>query len=70
MATEVIHEHDSHAESSNGASFLIGVIILAVVVLFMLYYGVNFFRGMGNSSPTIQVPDKVNVNLNQGGNSK
>lgn len=65
MATEVIHHHDT-ADSGNGVSLLIGAIILAAIVLFMFYFVTTMFRGM-SSGQSVQIPDKVDVNLNQGG---
>jgi uncharacterized protein HemY len=65
MAEYVVHDH--HDDATGGSSnFLIGVIILAVVVLFLIFYGLPLMRNMGAATtPQVNVPGKVDVNLNQ-----
>jgi hypothetical protein len=65
MGEYVVHDH--HDESAGGSSnFLIGVILLAVVVLFLVFYGLPLLRNMGAATtPQVTVPGKVDVNLNQ-----
>lgn len=62
--TEVIHEVDRTNNTNNNAGMLVGIIILAVVILFLIYY---FGRGfvMGNTAPQVNIPDHVNVNVQQ-----
>ncbi|HVT00947.1 MAG TPA: hypothetical protein VHE53_01780 [Patescibacteria group bacterium] len=62
MATEVIHEHVDNANSSNNS--LIGVILIALIFLFFLYFiGTRVLSGVNNSTPSVQIPDKVDVNV-------
>jgi len=64
MATEVIHEHDT--AHGDGSGMAIGVVLLALVVIFLFYvFGSGLFRGTGGTN--VQVPGTVDVNLNQGG---
>lgn len=60
---EVIHEVE-RTDRSNNSGMLIGIIILAVVILFLVYY---FGRGyvMGNNAPQVNIPDHINVNVQQ-----
>ncbi len=63
MATEVIHEH-SNTNGGNGTGIILGVLLTAVFlfILFYLFGAGNFLRA-GN--PSVQVPDQIDVNLNQ-----
>jgi hypothetical protein len=66
MATEIIHEHDVSANNNNNFSLIFGIIAIVFIVLVALY----FFRGALNfgtaqTSPQVNVPDKVNVNVNK-----
>lgn len=61
---EVIHERE--VSSGNNVGFILGIVLLIAALIFFFYYGAALFRQMGTSSqPTIQVPDKVDVNVNQ-----
>lgn len=61
MATEVIHEHTDSSGSNNS---LIGVILIALIFLFFLYFiGTRFLNTAASSSPSVQIPDKVDVNV-------
>lgn len=67
---EIVHEHEhvTH-EGGDGTGVIVGIILLVVVLLFLWYaFASGTFRGFLPSGGTnIQVPDKINVNLNQGG---
>jgi len=56
---------------TGGNSFLIGIIILIGFIVIFLYFGIPAIRRMGPvqlnvPAPQIVVPDKINVNVNQG----
>jgi hypothetical protein len=54
--------------SSSGLGFLLGVIALIVFLFVVLYYGGPALRSMtrgANSGAQINVPDKINVDVNQ-----
>lgn len=63
MANEVIHHHD---DTSSGSNLAVGLlfVVLAFIVLFLLInrgvIGLNGFNSGG-----IQVPGRVDVNLNR-----
>lgn len=60
----IIHEH-YNTDSASGTGFVVGVIILAIVAFLLFYYGLPVLRNSTNT-PQINVPGKIDVNLNQG----
>lgn len=65
MATEVIHDHTSGGDVSG---IVLGIILLIVFMLFFWYAVASgaFQRLIPSSGSTnINIPDKVDVNLNQ-----
>ena len=56
------------SDSGNGLGFLMGVVLLIIFVVLLVYYGIPAIRGAaGSSSPQINVPGKVDVNVHQNG---
>jgi hypothetical protein len=51
-------------QGSSGMGFLLGVIALLLFFFFLIYYGLPALRN-STSTPQINVPDKVDVNINQ-----
>ncbi|PIY69490.1 hypothetical protein COY90_00360 [Candidatus Roizmanbacteria bacterium CG_4_10_14_0_8_um_filter_39_9] len=56
---------------SGGNSFLIGVVVLIGFVAIFLYFGLPAIKRMGPvqmnvPAPQVNIPDKINVNVNQG----
>jgi len=64
MAT-IVNTPAQSDSSGNGMGFLLGVIILVLFVLGLLYYGLPALSRMGSGGATINVPDKVDVNVSQ-----
>jgi hypothetical protein len=63
MATHVIHEHD-HTAEDGGSGAVVGIVLLVLFVLVLLYFfGSGAFRGFVGGGTNIQIPDKVNVNV-------
>ena len=66
MATVVTNNPGS--DSGGGFGFLAGVVLLVVVVFLFIVYGVPALRQAGSvGSPQINVPEKLDVNVNQPG---
>lgn len=52
--------------SDNGMGFFLGMVVFAVVVFLLIYYGLPLIRGAATTTqPSVTVPDKVDVNVNQ-----
>lgn len=66
MAT-VINNPSGTTESNGGLGFVIGVILLAIVLLLFFVYGLPLLRG-GVTTPQVNIPGTIDVNLNQGAN--
>jgi hypothetical protein len=65
MATRVIrHEHTS----GDGTGIVVGIILLVIFLLFLWYAATSgaFGRLIPTGGTNIQVPDRIDVNLNQG----
>ncbi len=67
----VINNAAPASESSGGMGFLMGVLLLISFFIFLFYFGLpamqNSFNGGGAGGGTqINVPDKMDVNVNQG----
>ena len=62
MAEYVVHDH--HDGATGGSSnTLIGIILLAVVLFLLFFYGLPMIRNA--ATPQFSVPSQVDVNLNQ-----
>jgi hypothetical protein len=54
------------SSDSNVSSVFIGVFVLVVLGMIFFYYGLPAIRQIGQSnSPQINVPEKIDVNINQ-----
>lgn len=68
MATIVNNPPATNTNGSNGSGFLVGVILLILAVVVLLFYGIPYLRGsVASSTPQINVPGTVDVNVNQPG---
>lgn len=69
MATVVNNPAPSSDSSGSGMGFLLGIIILILFVIGLLYLGLPHLRSGFGGGTQINIPDKVDVNV-QGGGSK
>jgi hypothetical protein len=64
MAEYVVHDHDSAAGSGSG--FFMGMVLLAVVLFLVFFYGIPLLRTVGTSTtPQVNVPGSIDVNVKQ-----
>lgn len=68
MAT-IVNSPTPTSDSSGGLGYIIAAIILAAVIILLFVYGLPLIRG-GITSPQVNVPGTVDVNLNQGQGAK
>jgi flagellar biogenesis protein FliO len=68
MATIVNTAPAQTDSGSNGMGFLVGVMLLVLLVIAVLFYGLPYLRSsVGSATPQINVPGKIDVNVNQPG---
>lgn len=63
MADYVVHDHYDAPDSSGSANTLIGIVLMAVVLFLLLFYGIPMIRSA--ATPQVGIPSHVDVNLNQ-----
>ncbi len=53
---------------SNGLGFLIGVMVVVLLVMAVLFYGLPYLRNtVSSTTPQVNLPGKIDVNVNQPG---
>lgn len=57
------HEH-VHTDGGNSMGAIVGIILLVVVIFLLFYYGLPALQGQ--QGVNLNVPDKVDVNVNEG----
>lgn len=60
---EVIHERE--VSGANNTGFLVGILLLVAALIMFFYYGAALFRNAGTTTPSISVPERIDVNVNQ-----
>ncbi len=64
MAT-VVNTTPSSTDSGSGLGFVLGIILLVAFFLLFFFYGLPLVtQSLNQSTPSVQVPDKVDVNVN------
>ncbi len=63
----VDHHHLDRTDDSSGAfTFLIGIIIFAVLAFLFIVFALPYLRNtVGVGTPSINVPDQVDVNIDR-----
>lgn len=63
---DVIHEHDSSAGAGASMGLVFGILMVILFMYLLFTYGMPYIRGGGNSTPSVTIPDQVDVNINGG----
>lgn len=64
----VVHHYDDDRNSSGAWVALVGIALLVVMALLFFYYGLPLLNRPSTTQivPQVNVPDKVDVNVNRG----
>lgn len=65
MATIVNNPAPSNDNSGGPMGMIIGLIVLIVVAYLFFVYGLPVIKNMQGGTPQINVPSKIDVNVNQ-----
>lgn len=63
--TTIVNTPPSSSNSDGPTGMIIGLIVLAVLGYFGFVYGLPALRNMQLGAPQINVPEKIDVNINQ-----
>jgi hypothetical protein len=61
----VINNTAPPQRESSGSGFLLGVVLLILFFVLFFYYGLPMLRSYTPQAPQINVPGKIDVNVNQ-----
>lgn len=68
MAT-IVNNPPANTDTSGGNGFLVGIILLIAFVVLFIFYGLpllnNSAGGGQSAAPQVNVPGKIDVNVNQ-----
>jgi len=68
MTTIVNTPGQGNSDSGSGMGMIVGVVLLIAFLFAFFVYGLPMLRssvGSGSTTPQINVPDDINVNVNQ-----
>ena len=63
--TTIINTPPAEKESGNGVGMIIGLVALVVVVYLFFMFGLPAIKNLQVGTPQINVPSKIDVNINQ-----
>ena len=65
IMTTIVNTPAGANESNGGTGVIIGILILIVIGFLFFYYGLPAIRSVQLGTPQINVPAKIDVNVNQ-----
>ena len=66
MATIINNPGDGNNSGGNAAGIIVGIVLVVIVLFVFFVYGLPAIRGTRQSSgTTVNVPDKIDVNVNK-----
>lgn len=65
--TTIINNPDTSGSNSNsgGVGLIIAVVVIIAIIALFFLYGLPALRKSNNSGTTVNVPDKIQVNVNK-----
>jgi len=63
--TTIVNTPAPSNDSSSGMGMIIGLIVLIVVAYLFIVFGLPAIRGMQVGAPQINIPSKIDVNIQQ-----
>lgn len=64
---EVVHDVHHNDTSGSSLGLVVGIVLIAILALFLFYFFGRGFNFGGTTNPGISVPEQVDVNVNQPG---
>jgi hypothetical protein len=61
----IVNNPGTTSDSGSGVGFILGAILLIAFVIALFYYGLPYVRSSFGGGNQINVPDKVDVNINR-----
>ncbi len=65
MATIVNNPPTSNSDSGSGVGVIVGVVLAVIIVALFFMYALPAMRHTNSGGTNINVPDKINVDVNQ-----
>lgn len=65
--TTVVNNPTPSNDSGGGMGMIIGLIVLIVVAYLFIVYGIPAMKNIQLEAPQINIPSKIDVNINQPG---
>lgn len=63
--TTIVNNPPAPKESGGGMGMIIGLVVILVLAYLFITYGLPAFRNMQVGAPQINIPSKIDVNINQ-----
>ena len=63
--TTIVNTPAPSNDSGGGMGMIVGLIVLAAIVFLFFVYGLPAIRQMQVGTPQINIPSKIDVNINQ-----
>lgn len=64
--TTIVNNPPTSQESGGPLGIIVGIIICIIAGYLLVMYGIPALKQMQSGSPQINVPSKIDVNINQG----
>ncbi len=66
IMTTIVNNPPPSKESGGGMGLIVGLVVFVIAAYLLVVYGIPAVRQMQTGSPQINVPSKIDVNINKG----